>query len=415
MNSWDIIVPWLPAMLLLISLSAFFSGSEAAFFSLKASDRNRLSPDRRLDRCILRLLDDPERLLSAVLFWNLVINMAYFGIASIISTRLQSADSTSVGFAFTLVSLLAIIFLSEMLPKSIAVKNAGTFAGVVAHPLDYSVAVARPILPALRFANLIARRILWPGFTPEKQLEIDDIVHAIEMTSSDQAFADRERHLLQNLVGLADTRVSEVMRPRSRYQTNQLPVSIDQMQEALSDGGYLFLGDEDGNTIDAVIPLRWLRPSQMDDLESAKVSPLIVPWATNASVVFDRLRRSGIAAAVVVNEYGETIGVVTLDDILDAILALAPQEDSPVGKSAVETLEVDGATSVRELSKKLGAQDPKLSNVTVAGLIQSLNRRIPRAGDTCIWEGYELKVIDELEKGELSIRVAPIEDAEENG
>ncbi|MDP6467065.1 MAG: CNNM domain-containing protein, partial [Pirellulaceae bacterium] len=115
--------PWLIAMAVLIVGSGFFSASEAALFSLKPHDRRSLQAGNTAQRSAARLLDDPERLLSAVLFWNLTTNIAYFAIVAIVNLRLKETahfgQSTAIAFGVT--SLLAIIFCSEMIPKSVAV------------------------------------------------------------------------------------------------------------------------------------------------------------------------------------------------------------------------------------------------------------------------------------------------------
>ena len=109
---------WLLAMGVLIMFSALFSGSEAAMFSLTQRNRKSLARGGVGGRVAARMLQDPEHLLSAVLFWNLLINMTYFAIAAIVGARLENDQSAgrTVAVAFTIVSLLSIIFFSEMLP-----------------------------------------------------------------------------------------------------------------------------------------------------------------------------------------------------------------------------------------------------------------------------------------------------------
>ena len=116
------ILPWLIAMGLLIAGSAFFSASEAALFSLRQKDVRMLARGSHAQRLAAQLLEDPDRLLSAVLFWNLVINMAYFAMASIVGMSLEKSPAwgASANYAFAGGALLTIIFCSEMLPKSVA-------------------------------------------------------------------------------------------------------------------------------------------------------------------------------------------------------------------------------------------------------------------------------------------------------
>ena len=113
------IIPWLLAMVVLIGCSAFFSASEAALFSLRAVDRRVLSEGSSSQQTAAALLKDPERVLSAVLFWNLAVNIVYFAIASIIEHKLPPGSQWV--WPLRLAALLLIIFLSEMLPKTVAV------------------------------------------------------------------------------------------------------------------------------------------------------------------------------------------------------------------------------------------------------------------------------------------------------
>ena len=134
--------------------------SEAALFSLRQQDRRFLKAGTRAQRLAADLLDDPDRLLSAVLFWNLVVNMTYFAVASIAGFRLET--NAGVGQAGTVAfaggSVLAIIFFSEMLPKTLAVIAARTLSALFAMPLAGAVRAVDPLMPALRLTNLLSRR-----------------------------------------------------------------------------------------------------------------------------------------------------------------------------------------------------------------------------------------------------------------
>ena len=131
---WQVILPWLVPMIVLMFLSAFFSGAEAALFSLSGRDRRALARGPLGGRVAIKLLEDPESLLSTVLFWNLLINMTYFAIAAIIGAKLEPKGPAVVA-GFTLLSLVAIIFFSEMLPKSVAVLSPRRISRLAGPPL----------------------------------------------------------------------------------------------------------------------------------------------------------------------------------------------------------------------------------------------------------------------------------------
>ena len=149
MDSFLQLLPWLMAMALLMACSGFFSASEAALFYLPPRDRRAMRSGTESEQAAVILLGDAERLLSAVLFWNLVINITYFAIASICSIWIE--QNTSWGqtgaVVFAAVSLLSIIFFSEMLPKSIGVLTPRALARAVSFPLAMTVRLVDPLMP----------------------------------------------------------------------------------------------------------------------------------------------------------------------------------------------------------------------------------------------------------------------------
>lgn len=404
---------WLLAMGVLILFSAFFSGSEAALFSIQRRGRRSLARAGVSGRIASGLLADPERLLSAILFWNLLINMTYFAIAAIIGGRLQSDPEAgqSTAIAFTVVSLLTIIFFSEMLPKSVAVLAPVRLSMLLAPPLSLSVRLVGPILPLVKVANLIASRLIWPTFEPEPEIDLADIERAIELGTDDAALIQREKLALQELVETAETRVGEWMRPRSKLSLCSRKVDRTVIANGPPPGGYLMVTDEDG-MIHAAIGVRMLRPSQVDDLASAAEPVVYVPWSSRVSQVFDQLVEEDRSVAVVVNEFGEAVGALSIDDILRHVLAPrrgdqeTPGESMSIQELGLGRLRVRGSVSVRKLAKRLGIEAPDDLIATVAGFIQRHNERLPRVGDTARLDRFELIVKEEGEEG-IWIEVGP--------
>lgn len=419
MSVWRVILPWLVPMAALIVMSAFFSGSEAALFSLRPRDRRKLQRGSAAARSAVRLLEDPERLLTAILFWNLLVNMLYFGIASIVGGRLERSAETghTAAIAFTVASLLVIIFFSEMLPKSLAVIAPVRLASLIGPVLTVAVQVISPILPAISFVNLLARRLIWPGFQPEPDLDLSDIERAIDYGTEDAALAARERGMLQQLVQMTDTRVAEWMRPRSQLQLEPLPVSRKgdkprpfPLPPAMPADGYRLFTEPGGEEVVSAVASRSLRPNQLDDVATVIEPVLYVPWSSNVAIAFDQMLQQNRQVAAVVNEYGETIGILTQDDIVGQILSgeqHTRHAADGAGQAARELApglwRASGSTSARWLAKRLDIPTPEGRNVTLAGLMQRLNERVPRLGDTCDWEGYRLTVVDDDQKGHLQI------------
>jgi len=387
--------PFLLAMSLLIFASGLFSGSEAALFSIRDRDRKKLLPGGGTGRIVAHLLDSPDRLLAAILFYNLLINMIYFALVAMVST-----DMSRPG-VFTFAALVTIIFFSEMVPKSIGVMKPVQIAMVVGIPISVAVTVISPILPLVRWANDAAARLLWPSFQAEPAINLADIERAIDLGTDDALLIRRERAALQALVAMAETRADEMMRPRSRLLVVIPPLDQSVLNEGSPPGGYLMVADahdETGETWVGSIAVRLLRPQQFNDLDSAVDPVLFVPWSARVSRVYEELDRQDFSVAVVVNEFGEVIGAISVDDILRGVLANKGQRDA--AEDQIQLIGADhyrmpGMTSLRALSRALSIEVPEERAATVSGYVQRYNERVPRAGDVAPLPPYELVVTGE--------------------
>ncbi len=385
--------PWLVAMCVLILLSALFSGSEAALFSLQQRGRRRLARSGVGGKIAAELLTEPEHLLSAILFWNLLINMTYFAITAIVGGRLE-ADPQAGGSAavvFTIASLVTIIFFSEMLPKSVAVMGPLRFSILVGPPLAVAVTIVDPILPTIRTLNLLARRLVWPSFEPEPEIDLADIARAIELGTHDAALIQRERDAMKAVVEMANTRVSEgeLMRPRAQLRFSPTPLDRSVLVDGGPPGGYLLVTDPQGKQITGAIAVHRLRPSQIDDLNDAVDPVIYVPWSARVSQVWDELNEEDCGVAVIVNEFGEAIGALSVDDILCRVL------EAPIRQVETDRYRVRGSESLPLLAKRLAVALPEEGIATVAGYIQRQNERRPREGDTAVLDRYELRVVQQ--------------------
>ncbi|TWU36710.1 Magnesium and cobalt efflux protein CorC [Novipirellula aureliae] len=395
------------AMALLMGMSALFSGSEAAYFSLPPRERERLRRRGVPGRIAASLLSDTDRLLSAILFWNLLINIIYFAIASIVGGKFREHPTAgpSVAIGFTFASVMMLIFFSEMLPKSIAVLSPTRICLIVSAPLSVAVKIVSPVLPLVRTTNLAVSRLLWPSFQPEPEIDLADIERAIELGTDDAALLQRERLVLQGLVEMAEMRIGELMRLRSRLQLCRVDDLGKTSLTEYPPGGYLMVTDSDGDLITGSVPIRLLRPSQMDDWVGSMEPVIYVPWSARTAQVLDQLNQEDRSVAVVVNEFGEALGTVAIDDILSRAFAARHDFDNEVlGEASFQELAPDhyrvyGTVSARALAKRLGIESREEGVTTVAGLIQRHNERLPRVGDRAPLDRFELQVVEAVDSG----------------
>jgi len=413
-------LPWFIAMAVFIALSAFFSSSEAALFYLRPREVRSLSEGGPGQRAAATLLKDPDRLLSAVLFWNLVINVAYFALVSMAALRLEPKIGATGAAVFSFGALLAIIFLSEMLPKSVAVLQARVLAGVVGLPLSWAARAVDPVMPALRSINKLSQRFLWPRFEAEPYMAVADLERAIEISTSDAQLLERERQVLSNIVSLSDIRVDELMRPRTQFRSFRPPVSIDDLEGRPTPSGYLLVTEPDSEEVAAAIQLSRLSDLNRNHLEHQAEPVLYTPWCASVGEALDQLKTRDREVAAIVNEYGETIGILTLDDIIDTIFGGSPSrtdrllKQRPIQAIGSGRWRVTGMTSVRRLARHFRLSLPASHHVTVAGVLHEVLHDLPEAGDTGRWGPFEFQVVQSPPQGQMLVELQltePREDA----
>ncbi|MBN2292860.1 MAG: DUF21 domain-containing protein [Pirellulales bacterium] len=410
--------PWLIAMGILVLCSAFFSSSEAALFYLGRKDRIKMAKGPRAQRMAVALLTDPDRLLSAVLFWNLLANLIYFTISSIICIRLEQTGHAATAATFALASLLTLIILSEMLPKSLCVLKPRGAAAFLAVPLTPMVRLLDPVLPILRMVNLLSRRLLFPKFQPEPYLRVGDLERAVQLSTSDATLLEQEQNVLRNIVSLSEIRADELMRPRTKFMSFRPPVSFSDLGGNMPPSGYLLVTEPDSDEVASAIDLRSLSSIPSEHLEYHAEPVVYIPWSTNVAEGFEAMRNRDRQVAVVVNEHGETIGVLTFEDILDTIFSHAPSRSKrllkrvPIREYSPGVWQVTGMTSLRRLVKHFGVDQPPGKSITVAGVVQKILERFPQSGDTCQWGPFHFEVVEVPSRGQIVVRLTLEQDRE---
>ncbi|MFI4876472.1 MAG: CNNM domain-containing protein, partial [Blastopirellula sp. JB062] len=321
MNVIAAVAPWLIFMAALLVMSGIFSAAEAAFFYLKIDDRRKLAAGSGTQQIAAQLLNDPDRLLSAVLFWNLVVNVLYFSLASVVGIRIEKEFGGAAAAGFAAGTLMMIIFSSEMLPKSLAVLRAPTIATFLALPVTLAVRAADPILPLLRTVITLSRRLIWPGFKPEPYLQVSDLERAIQFSTQNAALLEQEQVALQNIVSLSDLTVNELMRPRRQYRTFRPPISLADLGGEVPPSGYLLVTEPDSEDVAGAYNLMKATELPEENLERLAAPVIYAPWCTKAAVVVQQMLTRQREVAAIVNELGEVIGVLTLSDAAEAIFS----------------------------------------------------------------------------------------------
>ena len=405
--------PWLLPMGLLALGSAFFSSSEVALFYLDPRDRKEFETGSRAQRTAARLLDQPDRLLTAVLFWNLVINVLYFAIASIVSLRVgkhpELGEAAALGFA--LGALIALILASELLPKSVAVIRTRATATTLSIPLSLAIRVTDPLLPLLQSVNRMSQRLLFPRFEPESYPDVEDLERAVAMSTDDAQLMAHEHRVLQNTVALSSLHVSEVMRPRSNFLSYRAPVALRDLKGETPPSGYVLVMEPDSDEVAASIAISRLSIVPRERLDRYATPVEYVPWNATVGWALELMRTQDTPVVAVVNEYGETTGIVTLDDVMDLVFSeRASRSERMLNTAPIRQIEpgvwrASGINSLRTLAEELEVELPETRAETIGGVIEELLQRLPVVGDVCSWGPFELEVVEVPEHGHRVIEI----------
>jgi putative hemolysin len=361
---------------------------------------------------------DPDRLLTAVLFWNLLVNLGYFTLAAVVVIHWNHEGRTTLAGVFTVAALLTIIALGEMLPKNLAVLMPRRLAVLVAVPLAALVRAIDPLIVVFRVASLLSQRLIWPGFEAEPYLNIRDLERAVRLSVTNAAVVEREQRVLESIVLLSEVRVDEVMRPRTQFRTFRPPIALTDLAQGLPASGYVLVTERGSDEVAGAIALTQLPILPDEHLETLAQPVVYVPWCIRVSEVLELIRRPNRPVAAIVNEFGETIGVLTFDDILDTIFSGASSRSerllrrSPIRLVRPGVWHVTGMTTVRRLVRQFQVERPASKGVTVAGVIQEALERMPQPGDECQWGPFHFRVLDVPQRGRLLAELTVSQPAE---
>jgi Mg2+/Co2+ transporter CorB len=379
------------AILLLIVLSGFFSGSETA---LTAASRARMhqyekNGDTRAG-IVMKLLERQDQLIGTLLIGNNIVNILASALATSLFLKLFGEAGVAVA---TLVMTLLVVIFAEVMPKSFALSYADRFAVSVAPVVRILVIVFSPFAVAVGW---IVRRLL-------RQLGVDidsgaslltgheELRGAVEVLHRDGSVVKDDRDRLGGILDLHELEISDVMIHRTNMETINLDDSPEQIVKQLLDSPFtripLWQGDSDNivGVIHSKDVLRALATKKSDisqvDIKRIASKPWFVPETTTLKDQLDAFLREKAHFALVVDEYGEVEGLVTLEDILEEIVGdIADEHDeavSGVEHQADGSWIVDGNVQLRDLNRALDWQLPDEEANTIAGLVIHAAQTIP--------------------------------------
>ncbi|MBQ9454579.1 MAG: DUF21 domain-containing protein [Thermoguttaceae bacterium] len=403
------LLPWIPALAVLVVLSAFCSASEAAFFSLTPEQQKALRKKSVSGKLACQLLQNPDRLLSVLLFSNLIANMLFFGIVSVVALQIQK-ENTALAGVVSVSAFLGMLVFCEMVPKAVAVILPQTIAWLGAFPLLGLQWLCTPILPVLNFFKILSLRLFAPNFRSEPLLELEDLERAVDLSHGKKTSSPHDKRLLQAILSLSELRAEEVMRPRRHLPIFMAPVTLQDLREEDLSLGLVFVQeDERQDAIAKILDLKNLveiPPKDFSHLERHAQNVVYLPWNLPVSEVIETLLTEKRDAAVVIDEFGATPGVVLRSDILEMIYVPDSERvyqltnHSPVIQIGTKMWRISSLYSMRSFCRffELELSDA-MESTTLGGFVTDHLQKIPENGDSFDWNDLHFCVESQTKNG----------------
>jgi len=391
------LIAGLIAIPVLLICSAAASASETAFFSLSPSQLNKIrSSKTTADKRIVHLLENSKLLLATVLIFNNLVNVGIVILSTfLVNHYLDFSVNPFLGLLFQVIIITSLLLLlGEIIPKVVATRSPVKIALALATPLSF----LQRILYPLGYLLISSTRFIDKRYAHNHHITLDDISNAIDITN-DGKVNDEDRKIMKSITRFGDINAREIMSPRVGLTVidNSLPFS--KVQKMIVDSGYsrIPVYNDTPDSITGILYIKDLLPHLSKDdsfnWESLVRPPFFIPENKPINDLLQEFQEKKIHMAVVVDEYGGTSGIITLEDIIEEIVGEI-NDEFDVESENIFFSQIDdqnyifeGKTTINDMCRVLGIDDrifddAKGESESLAGLILELAGKMPAIGET---------------------------------
>ncbi|MCB1507345.1 MAG: HlyC/CorC family transporter [Hyphomicrobiaceae bacterium] len=413
------------AILLLLILSAFFSGSETALTAVsRARMHARQTSGDKAAGIVLKLTDMRERLIGALLLGNNLVNILASSLATSLFLSLFGEGGVAIA---TLVMTALVLIFSEVLPKTLAITDPERFALGVAGPVRFIVAIFGPVTAAVQFIIRLVLRLFGRDIDADRAVlsAHEEIRGQLDLLHMEGSVGKGDRDRLGGVLDLHELEVSDVMIHRTKMHMISIDLPADKIVDEVLASPYSRLPvfkDTSDNIVGVIHVKDLLRQihatgGDFDKLDVMAVAstPWFVPDTTPLQAQLNAFLKRKAHIALVVDEYGEVQGLITLEDILEEIVGdIADEHDvvvDGVRPGADGSLLVEGTVPIRDLNRAFDWRLPDEEATTVAGLVIHEARQIPSPGQAFTFHGFRFEVMRRQRNRLTQVKVTPLKTA----
>ena len=403
---------------LLLVVSAFASGSEIAFFSLSPSDINEMDPERKpKDFAIQKLRDDNERTLATILVTNNFVNVTIIMLCNYVFGKvIDFGNAYWLQFlCITVLLTFLLLLFGEIMPKVFARQNPLAFCRRVVNGILFARKIFWPIETVLLKSRVIAERLLR---NDTHVLSVDELEQALELTDKDEI--RDEKSMLQGIIRFGDETVKEIMTSRKDVVDIDIKTPFSQVIKCIVENNYsrIPVYQDNSDNIRGVLYIKdlLLHIGKPDTFrwQSLIRPPYFVPETKKVDDLLREFQDNRVHIAIVVDEFGGTSGIVTLEDVLEEIVGEIHDEydedDKMYKRVNSNTYIFEGKTPLSDFVKILDVSDDEFSEIegeadTLAGLMLEMKGDFPEVHEKFEYDNFCFEIMEVSERRIASIKV----------
>jgi len=395
-------------LLLLLVTSALISGSEVAFFSLTPKDvtackESEEAPDKR----IVSLIKNPRLLLATILIVNNFVNVAFVTLSTFVMWEIVGAKTTE-GIAvlvLTVITTILLVFFGEITPKVYAAPNNLQFARFTSALLSVFETIFKPLsFLLMSLSTVIESRFQRKGY----DISVEELHHALEITTTNEETTDEEKDILKGIVNFGTLTVKQVMKSRMDITAVDIEIDFHELMDKINKSGFsrIPVYKETIDQIEGVLYIKDLLPYLEND-ENFEWQKLLrpgfyIPETKKIDVLLKDFQEKRVHMAIVVDEYGGTSGLITLEDIIEEIVGEIndefDEEDIVYDQIDENTFLFEGKTTLNDFCKVLEENPNTFEKVkgeseSLGGLLLEINTKLPSAGETIYFDKFVFTVV----------------------
>ncbi|HNP17270.1 MAG TPA: gliding motility-associated protein GldE [Fulvivirga sp.] len=417
-------------ILLLLVVSALVSGSEVAFFSLSIKDiAHCKESDSPTDRKLVELIRRPKILLATILIMNNFVNVAIVTLATFITWEIMGTKSTegTTIIVLTGVVTMTILFFGEVLPKVYATPNNLSFARFTTPMLKILQTVFKPLsYVLLNLSNIIESRFQKKGY----DISVEELHQALELTTGNEDTTDEEKDILKGIVNFGTLTVKQVMKSRMDVTAFDTETNFHELIAEVNKSGFSRVPayTETIDKIDGILYIKDLLPyidkGEDFDWKILLRQGFFVPETKKIDMLLRDFQEKRVHMAIVVDEYGGTSGLITMEDIIEEIVGEIndefDDEEIPYDQIDENTYLFEGKTTLNDFCK-ITEENPstfekiKGESESLGGLLLEINTKLPLEGEKIYFDKFVFTAVDVNTKKINKVRVyIKAEDEESN-